>query len=67
MVVNFAGTYLASNGERVDRVTRAEVPPADLVVLGGGGEDVVVGIPDYGGDLLFVDARADLEACGGRG
>lgn len=57
-------------------MSRAEVPPADFAVFGGGGEDVVVSVPDDRFDGAAVDARADfvacwvgvrLGSCGGRG
>ena len=44
-------------------MTRAEIPPADFAVLGGGGEDVVVAIPDDGFDGASVHAWADFVAC----
>lgn len=45
-------------------MTGAEVPPADFAIFGGGGEDVVVSVPDDGFDSAAVDARADFVACG---
>jgi hypothetical protein len=49
-----------------DGRARAQVPPADHPVVGGGDEDVEVGAPDDGLDGAAVDARADFVA-GGRG
>ena len=49
-----------------DGRARAQVPPADHLVVGGGDEDVEVGAPDDGLDGAAVDARADFVA-GGRG
>lgn len=46
----------------VDGRARAQVPPADLLVVGGGDEDVEVGAPDDGLDGAAVDARADFVA-----
>lgn len=46
----------------VDGRARAQVPPADLLVVGGGDEDVEVGAPDDGFDGAAVDARADFVA-----
>lgn len=47
-----------------DGRARAQVPPADLLVVGGGDEDVQVGAPDDGFDGAAVDARADFVAGG---
>lgn len=51
----------------VDGGARAEVPPADLLVVGGGDEDVEIGAPDYALDCAAVDAGADLVAWRGGG
>ena len=47
-----------------DGRARAQVPPADFLVVGGGDEDVEVRAPDDGLDGAAVDARADFIAGG---
>lgn len=41
----------------------AEVPPADFAVFGGGGEDIVISVPNDGFDGATVYAWADFVAC----
>lgn len=43
-------------------VPRSQIPPSDLAVFGGGGEDVVVLVPNDGFDGALVDAGADFVA-----
>lgn len=61
--VELTATDWSVDGVFEDRMSGAEVPPADFAVFGGGGEDIVVFVPDNGFDGATVDARADFVAC----
>lgn len=63
------GVELATADDAFDVVffdgrARAQVPPADLLVVRGGDEDVEVRAPDDGFDGAVVDAWADFVAGG---
>lgn len=50
----------------VDRGLRgAEIEPADRLVFGGSGDEVIVGVPDYGFDVPVMCTGTDFES--GRG